>query len=51
MVELSFQIIYTIEMLVKILALGFFKSKYAYIKDNWNILDFLIVMVTWGTFF
>ena len=36
--------LYTIEMILKILGLGFIYGEGAYIKDSWNILDFVIVM-------
>ena len=36
---------FTFEMVVKIIAWGFaFAGKDSYIRDAWNILDFLIVM-------
>jgi hypothetical protein len=31
-------------MILKIMGLGFYFDKDAYIKDSWNILDFVIVM-------
>ena len=34
------------EMMLKIVALGFFFAKDAYIKDSWNQLDFAIVFVS-----
>lgn len=36
--------LYSIEMILKILGLGFIYGDGAYIKDSWNILDFVIVM-------
>ena len=36
--------LYTIEMIMKIFGLGFIMNKGAYIRDGWNILDFLIVV-------
>ena len=42
-IELIFQILYTIEMVLKILALGFLFGKDAYLTNIWNQLDFLIV--------
>ena len=43
-IELTFQILYTIEMVLKIFALGFIFGKDAYLKGAWNQLDFLIVV-------
>jgi hypothetical protein len=43
--ELIFQYLYTVEMVIKILGLGFIFGKDSYMKDEWNILDFFIVMM------
>jgi len=39
----GFLAIYTAEMALKILGMGFFFGKKAYLKDYWNVLDFIIV--------
>ncbi len=39
-----FLILYSIEMSLKIVGMGFAFNKGAYIRDPWNILDFVIVM-------
>ena len=39
--------LYTIEMSIKIIGMGFIFSKYAYLRDSWNILDFIIVFTAW----
>ena len=36
-------ILFIFECLLKIFVMGFVKGKYAYLKDNYNILDFIIV--------
>ena len=38
-----FQYLYTIEMVVKIVSLGFIMNKGSYLRDAWNILDFVII--------
>lgn len=38
-----FQYLYTIEMVVKIVSLGFILNKGSYLRDAWNILDFVII--------
>jgi len=38
-----FQYLYTIEMVVKILSLGFIMNNGSYLRDAWNILDFVII--------
>ena len=42
-----FNIIFTIEMLMKILAKGFLFHKYAYLRNGWNIIDFIICIYQW----
>ena len=39
-----FQALYTVEMGLKIFALGFLFNKGAYLRDAWNILDFIIIV-------
>ena len=43
LIDLVFLVLYTIEMSLKIIGLGFIFSKNAYLKDLWNILDITIV--------
>lgn len=43
--ELLFQYLYTVEMVLKILGMGFIIGPDSYIRDEWNILDFFIVMM------
>ena len=47
--ESTFLILYTIEMVLKIIGYGFITGKEPYIKDAWNILDFFIVMSSYVT--
>jgi hypothetical protein len=44
--ELFFNVFYVFEMCVKIFALGFVFNKKAYLRDPWNILDFIIVITS-----
>ncbi|EGR28450.1 hypothetical protein IMG5_174890 [Ichthyophthirius multifiliis] len=37
---------YTVECILKILGMGFFLNPGAYLRDGWNILDFLIVVTS-----
>ena len=41
--------LYTFEMGVKILGMGFIMGEGAYIRDAWNILDFSIVLISYST--
>ena len=40
-----FAAIYTIEMILKIIAKGFCMHKFAYLRDPWNWLDFVVVIL------
>jgi hypothetical protein len=42
-----FLYIYTIEMFLKIFAYGFIIKEGSYIRDSWNILDFLVIVLGW----
>lgn len=39
-----FSIFFTIECALKILAMGLFTHKNAYLRDSWNWIDFLVVV-------
>lgn len=51
MAETVFLGLYTVEMVLKIIGMGFYFSENAYIKDGWNILDFVIVVLSLPTLF
>ena len=42
--EPIFMVIFTIEMCTKILALGFILHKNSYMRNLWNIMDFIVVV-------
>ena len=44
-----FLFIYSVEMVLKILALGFIFNSGSYLRNSWNILDFVIVVSAWLT--
>jgi hypothetical protein len=46
-VEIYFLVLFTFEMTVKIVALGFAFHKRAYLRDLWNWLDFTVVVTGW----
>jgi Ion transport protein len=48
-IEKVFLALYSLEMVLKILAFGFIFGEETYLKDPWNILDFVIVMSAWLT--
>lgn len=39
-------VFFTVEMVLKIIARGFYRHKNGYIRSNWNRLDFFIVLVS-----
>ena len=41
-----FTAIFLIECILKILGMGFFMHKNSYLRDFWNWLDFLVVVVS-----
>ena len=45
--ELVFLIIFTLEMIIKVVALGFMLERNSYLRDPWNVLDFVVVLVGW----
>jgi len=49
--ENIFLALYTVEMVFKIIGMGFIVSENSYLKDSWNILDFMIVMISYFTLF
>jgi hypothetical protein len=42
-----FLLIYTVEMTLKIIAMGFVMKPHSYLRDGWNILDFSVVVLGW----
>jgi len=42
--------VYTVEMIIKIFAFGFFFNNNSYLRDPWNVMDFTVVMLSWITF-
>ena len=45
--ELVFIIAFTIEMVMKMLGLGLYGAKGAYLRDAWNVIDFVVVVMGW----
>jgi hypothetical protein len=46
-IDLIFLLIYTAEMVLKVIAMGFFMRPHSYLRDGWNILDFSVVILGW----
>jgi hypothetical protein len=47
MAEQFFIVAFTLEMIAKILALGLYGAKGSYLRDPWNVIDFVIVVMGW----
>lgn len=45
-IEIFFISFYIIEMILKIVGFGFIRYRHSYIRDPWNVLDFLIIVGT-----
>lgn len=45
-VELVTTILFTVEFLLKVCASGFYFMPLAYLRDPWNVLDFVVVLVS-----
>ena len=44
--DIAFNIIFAMEAVVKIIAMGFFMDKGSYLTEPWNVLDFFIVVAS-----
>lgn len=42
--DATFTILFTFEMLIKIISMGYFMDEGSYMRESWNLLDFFIVM-------
>ena len=45
--DLVFTLIFTVELVIKVLAMGFVIDPYSYIRSAWNQLDLLVVVASW----
>ena len=43
---MAFSVIFVLESIIKIIAMGFIFHKHSYLRDAWNCLDFFIVVVS-----
>jgi hypothetical protein len=42
--SMCFSIVYTIEAILRIIALGFVVHKKSYLREPWNLIDFIVVI-------
>ena len=48
--EIVFCVIYSIEMIIRLIAMGGYRRSHTYFRDGWNWLDFITVILTYITF-
>lgn len=41
-----FLLVYLIEFVMKVIARGFLLQPYSYLRDGWNWLDFIIIVIS-----
>lgn len=41
-----FLLVYLIEFVMKVIARGFLLQPYSYLRDGWNWLDFIIIIIS-----
>lgn len=44
--DIFFSVVFLIECILKVIAMGFIRHKKAYLRDTWNCIDFIIVVVS-----
>ena len=44
-IEYVFVVIFTLEAILKVIAYGFVLHSGAYLRNGWNVLDFVIVVI------
>eukprot|EP01060_Flectonema_neradi_P028643 TRINITY_DN3854_c3_g1_i1.p1 TRINITY_DN3854_c3_g1~~TRINITY_DN3854_c3_g1_i1.p1 ORF type:complete len:2094 (+),score=318.99 TRINITY_DN3854_c3_g1_i1:61-6342(+) len=44
--DLSFTVIFVVEMVAKIIVFGIWKAPHAYLRDLWNCVDFVVVLTS-----
>jgi len=44
--EILFTVVFTLECVVKVIAMGFLLDDSSYLKDGWNVMDFSVVVVS-----
>ncbi len=40
----AFTVVFLVECWLKIIAMGFVFNKFAYLRQTWNVIDFLIIL-------
>jgi hypothetical protein len=46
-----FTVVFTFECISKIIAMGFFKHMHGYLRDGWNWIDFIVVIIGYSLFY
>jgi hypothetical protein len=45
--EIVFLVLFTVEAAIKICGMGFVLEKGTYLRNGWNVLDFVVVVTGW----
>lgn len=45
-IDLGFSVVFMLECAIKVIAMGFIVHDNSYLRDSWNCLDFLIVVIS-----
>ena len=45
--EIVFTVLFTIELVLKVIGMGMWVSEGSYLRDGWNVMDFLVVILSW----
>ena len=48
--DIAFTLVFTLELALRVAALGFIVSPHAYLRHKWNMLDFIIIAATWASY-
>lgn len=49
-IDIGFSVVFLLECIIKVIAMGFVVHKEAYLREAWNCLDFSIVLVSIASF-
>jgi hypothetical protein len=49
--DIAFAAVYTLEMVIKVIALGFIMGSDAYLSDVWDFADFIVVIISYLSIF
>ncbi|KAK3242941.1 hypothetical protein CYMTET_47370 [Cymbomonas tetramitiformis] len=48
--ETVFTVLFSGEVIIKVVAMGFVMDKYSYCRDGWNMMDLFVVLLGWAVY-